>query len=76
MIFYPQLPKELWIFIYKKEHEMKQISVNKELYSVRIGTENANNRLQSDWMEDHILEMNENRLWTHIGYLNFIKNLY
>jgi hypothetical protein len=73
MVFYPQLPQELWMLIYRKEHEMFQISVNRELNSLRIATDNANNRLIAEWKEDGIRDIREDKLWNCVSYLDFIK---
>jgi hypothetical protein len=51
MVFYNQLPTELWFVIYKHEHSMNLSAVNRHIRRIRLEVDLANHRLINDLME-------------------------
>ena len=84
MVFYTNfLPTELWFIIYRREHEMYQINLNREIKSIFNEMVEENLKLINSWiMGDLILGLQplvknipKNILWNLNEYIAFKKNL-
>tara|TARA_B110001450_G_scaffold230664_1_gene232064 strand:- start:2689 stop:2931 length:243 start_codon:yes stop_codon:yes gene_type:complete len=66
MVFYHQLPEELWFIIYKIEHSVNLSMVNMELKKIHKEFENANQELVESAEFDERVD-----LWYYMEWIVF-----
>ena len=77
MVFFPQLPTELWFIIYKMEHSSFLSSVNAEIKILGIEAELENNRTYSTiyTIMRSLYRARRKRRWAHFENVTRLNNV-
>ena len=77
MVFYEMLPVELWLIIYKIEHQQKYRGIVDNINKDREYLNRANELIIASAMEDGFMPTfdcdNESDLWTYIEHKIFVE---